>query len=75
MYLGLYFNVIIHSNDLIFFLDYEFVTFIGCFTNREEFIFYFKLYDGLLWPNLTQSDFFALAIVNHICWCNVGKTL
>ena len=23
------------------------ITFIGCFTNREEFVFFFKLYDGL----------------------------
>ena len=41
----------------------------------ERNFFFFKLYDGLRWPNLTQSDFFALAIVNHICWHNVGKTL
>ena len=60
MYLGLHSNVSIHSNDRIFVLDYEFVTFIGSFTNREEFAFYFKLYDGLLWPNLTKSVFFCV---------------
>ena len=71
--MSVYIQMTVHK---IFFSDYEFVTFIGCFTNREEFVFYFKLYDGLRWPNLTQSDFFfALAIVNHICWRNVGKTL